>query len=138
MSSSFPWGQLPTPTRMYGTATVGERGQVSIPVDARKELAIEPGDRVVVFGNRLNGAVLLVKADIFEDFAGFFMAKLNKIGRYAHDVFDQFLPGETADGPADEAPATDGPVAEPPATDGPVADAPAKDRPPTTRRRRPA
>ena len=66
---AFPWQHIPTPGKIYGTATVGERGQISIPAEARRELSINPGDRIVVFGNRLNGSVVLMKADIFEDFA---------------------------------------------------------------------
>ena len=31
----------------YGSATVGERGQVVIPAEARQELGIEPGDKVL-------------------------------------------------------------------------------------------
>ncbi len=87
---AFPWQHIPTPGKIYGTATVGERGQISIPAEARRELSINPGDRIVVFGNRLNGSVVLMKADIFEDFAEFFMTKLNKLGEHAQEFFDLF------------------------------------------------
>ena len=100
-SGSFPWQHIPSPGKMYGTATVGERGQVSIPADARRELSIGSGDKVVVFGNKLNGAVVLIKADIFEDFADFFMTKLNKLGEHAQDFFEHFGVTETAEQDAD-------------------------------------
>ena len=32
----------------YGTATVGDRGQIVIPAEARKELDINPGDKILV------------------------------------------------------------------------------------------
>ncbi|MCE5323527.1 AbrB/MazE/SpoVT family DNA-binding domain-containing protein [bacterium] len=32
----------------YGTATVGDRGQIVIPSEARKELDINPGDKLLV------------------------------------------------------------------------------------------
>lgn len=32
----------------YGSATVGDRGQIVIPAEARKELDINPGDKVLV------------------------------------------------------------------------------------------
>jgi len=35
----------------YGTATVGSRGQIVIPVKARKTIGIEEGDTVLVFGD---------------------------------------------------------------------------------------
>lgn len=38
--------------KLYGTATVGTKGQVVIPVDAREELGIAPGDRLYVVGSK--------------------------------------------------------------------------------------
>ncbi|MDR1798449.1 MAG: AbrB/MazE/SpoVT family DNA-binding domain-containing protein [Bifidobacteriaceae bacterium] len=89
-TTSFPWQHLPSPGKMYGTATLGERGQLSIPADARRELHLDPGDKVVVFGNKLTGGITLLKADVFEDFADFFMTKLNKLGEHAQAFFGQF------------------------------------------------
>lgn len=102
-SGSFPWQFLPRPGRVYGAATVGERGQVSLPAEARRELGIDPGDKLMVFGNKLNGSVVLIKADVFEGFADFFMTKLGKLGEGAQDFFDTFtaVPSEADD--ADEA-----------------------------------
>jgi len=87
---SFPWQYLPRPGRIYGAATVGERGQVSLPADARRELGIDAGDKLMVFGNKLNGTVVLIKADVFEGFADFFMTKLNKLGASAQGFMDTF------------------------------------------------
>ncbi|MDD5745929.1 MAG: AbrB/MazE/SpoVT family DNA-binding domain-containing protein [Candidatus Omnitrophica bacterium] len=33
---------------VYGTVTIGERGQVVIPIEARKALKIKPGDKLMV------------------------------------------------------------------------------------------
>ncbi len=104
---AFPWQHIPTPGKIYGTATVGERGQISIPAEARRELSINPGDRIVVFGNRLNGSVVLMKADIFEDFAEFFMTKLGKLGEHAQGFFEMFTGEAAAEETADEAETTD-------------------------------
>jgi len=35
--------------RVYGSATVGERGQVVIPAGVRKFFRIKPGDKLIVF-----------------------------------------------------------------------------------------
>jgi len=86
----FPWQFLPRPGRVYGAATVGERGQVSLPAEARRELGIDAGDKLMVFGNKLNGSIMLIKADVFEGFADFFMTKLNKLGEGAQDFFETF------------------------------------------------
>lgn len=37
--------------KLFGTATVGTKGQVVIPADAREELGIMPGDRLYVVGS---------------------------------------------------------------------------------------
>ncbi len=34
----------------YGTATVGAKGQIVIPVEARERMKIKPGDKVVIIG----------------------------------------------------------------------------------------
>lgn len=41
----------------YGTATVGTKGQIVIPADAREDLRMQPGDKVVVFGLKANGMI---------------------------------------------------------------------------------
>lgn len=38
----------------YGTATIGTKGQLVIPADAREALRMQPGDKVVVFGLKAN------------------------------------------------------------------------------------
>lgn len=37
--------------KLFGTATVGTKGQVVIPADAREELDIKTGDRLYVVGS---------------------------------------------------------------------------------------
>lgn len=49
--------------KLYGTATVGARGQVVIPSDAREELNINAGDRLYVVGSRSKQWVGLIKED---------------------------------------------------------------------------
>jgi AbrB family looped-hinge helix DNA binding protein len=38
--------------KIYGTVTVGTKGQVVIPSDVRKEFGIETGDRLYVMGSK--------------------------------------------------------------------------------------
>ena len=35
---------------VYGTTTIGEKGQVVIPAEARKALGLVPGEKLLVFG----------------------------------------------------------------------------------------
>mgnify|MGYP001766201893 CR=1 FL=1 len=41
----------PEGKKFYGSVTVSERGQIVIPVDARKDFNIETGDKLLVFGD---------------------------------------------------------------------------------------
>jgi AbrB family looped-hinge helix DNA binding protein len=54
--------------RLYGTATVGTKGQIVIPAEAREELGISQGDRLYVIGSAGNGVVVLLKEDQIEHF----------------------------------------------------------------------
>ncbi|HMM62103.1 MAG TPA: AbrB/MazE/SpoVT family DNA-binding domain-containing protein [Candidatus Saccharibacteria bacterium] len=54
--------------KLYGTATVGTKGQLVIPAEAREELGITTGDRMYVIGLTDNGAVLLLGEDKLERF----------------------------------------------------------------------
>ena len=46
----------------YGTATVGDKGQLVIPVEARKDMGIAPGDKILIFGSAQD-VLALIKAD---------------------------------------------------------------------------
>ena len=53
--------------KLYGTATVGTKGQIVIPSDAREELNIQPGDRLyVVCGMNKSGIVLIKEEKLAE------------------------------------------------------------------------
>lgn len=54
--------------KLYGTATVGTKGQIVIPVDARDELNIKEGDRLYVVGSLHKGVLGLFKEDMIETF----------------------------------------------------------------------
>jgi AbrB family looped-hinge helix DNA binding protein len=47
----------------YGVVTVGERGQVVIPVEARRQLSIKPGDKLLALGHPSGRALLLVRVE---------------------------------------------------------------------------
>ena len=48
----------PKSHRIFGTARVGERGQIVIPKEARQFYGIRPGDTVLVLGSGESGLVL--------------------------------------------------------------------------------
>lgn len=49
--------------KLYGTATVGTKGQVVIPADAREALDIQTGDRLYVMGSPSRKWVGFVKEE---------------------------------------------------------------------------
>lgn len=51
---------------MFGSVTVGEKGQIVIPVKARKIFNIKPGDDLVVLGDIQQG-LALVSSQVFLD-----------------------------------------------------------------------
>jgi AbrB family looped-hinge helix DNA binding protein len=52
--------------KLYGTATVGTKGQVVIPSDAREELNIKPGDRLYVVDAMHGSGVVLLKEEMLQ------------------------------------------------------------------------
>ncbi len=47
--------EVPEGKKFYGSVTVSERGQIAIPVDARKDFNIKTGDKLLVFGDQAMG-----------------------------------------------------------------------------------
>ncbi|MGB9797618.1 MAG: AbrB/MazE/SpoVT family DNA-binding domain-containing protein [bacterium] len=43
-----------------GSASVGERGQIVIPAEARQRLGLKTGDKLLVFVNPLNNGIFLI------------------------------------------------------------------------------
>ena len=52
-----------------GAVTVGERGQVVIPAEARENLNIHPGDKLLVFLHPAGHGVALLKLGMLEEAA---------------------------------------------------------------------
>ena len=65
-------------THIYGTVKVGDRGQVVIPAQARKELNINPGDLLLVMAGRNRRGIAMVKADAMRGLADRIMKGLEE------------------------------------------------------------
>lgn len=53
---------------IFGTAKVGEKGQIVIPKQARALFQIEPGDTLLILGDEKNG-IIVTKPDVIRDAA---------------------------------------------------------------------
>ena len=62
----------------FGTATVGERGQIVIPAEARKRYDIETGDKLLIVGHGDKG-VMLFKIDALREFMSTIMEDLQRV-----------------------------------------------------------
>jgi len=50
----------------YGSATVGDRGQIVIPVDARADLGYKPGDRLIVMRHPIYAGLMIAKFEAIQ------------------------------------------------------------------------
>ena len=53
-------------TGFLGSATVGTKGQIVIPADAREEMQIREGDKVVVLRGPREGSILVFRVASFD------------------------------------------------------------------------
>ena len=61
---------------IFGVVKVGDKGQIVIPKDARKQYDIKPGDALLLLGDA--SGMALVKTEIFNEFIGQVMEGLTK------------------------------------------------------------
>ena len=53
--------------KFYGSVTVGERGQVAIPAEARRDQEITPGNKLLAFSGPDGRALVFIKAEFVTD-----------------------------------------------------------------------
>ena len=66
---------------IFGTAKVGERGQIVIPKDARELYGIHPGDTLLILGDEENG-MMVTKPDVLSSLAELILDQIGKEGAY--------------------------------------------------------
>jgi bifunctional DNA-binding transcriptional regulator/antitoxin component of YhaV-PrlF toxin-antitoxin module len=67
--------------RCFGTAVLGPRGQLVIPVEARKELGIDTGGKVLVFGHFGGRGLILIKVEAVEEFVNIMSSRLDEANK---------------------------------------------------------
>jgi len=65
--------------RCFGTAVLGPRGQLVIPMEARKELGIDTGSRLLVFGHFGGRGLIFIKAKAAEELLNIMSSRLVEV-----------------------------------------------------------
>ena len=63
----------------YGSATVGDRGQLVIPAEAREHLGIAPGDKLLVMKHPIHEGIMLFKIESAREFVAEFKASMDRM-----------------------------------------------------------
>ncbi len=64
---------------------MGERGQIVIPVEARSEMGIQPGEKVVIMRHPIHKGLMVFKLDAMREFLDEFSAGLAQIEDQVND-----------------------------------------------------
>ena len=74
-------------SKLYGSATIGERGQLVIPAEARKVLGIEVGSKVLVFSH--GKGLLLLKAETVTELLTETLDQVSSLEQMVRSLGDQ-------------------------------------------------
>lgn len=77
-----------------GTVTVGDRGQVVIPAEARKKLNINTGDKFFVVSHPSGEGLLMFKVQAMRDFLSRLTAGLSNEDELAQSESEEGIPDE--------------------------------------------
>lgn len=75
----------------YGTATIGTKGQIVIPANAREDLSLQPGDRVIVIGIKEHGMLGVCPINSVQEM----LANMTQQLEHIRSVIDQTKEQET-------------------------------------------
>ena len=63
--------------RVFGTAKVGDRGQIVIPKEARELFGIQPGDTLLILGEEETG-LIVSRPEVLRDLASQIFGSMNQ------------------------------------------------------------
>ena len=56
--------------KFYGAVVVGKRGQIVIPAEARRNMKINPGEKLIILGGPQRRGLMITKAESILEFLG--------------------------------------------------------------------
>jgi AbrB family looped-hinge helix DNA binding protein len=63
----------------FGTSTVGERGQIVIPAEARAAIGFQPGDKVLIMRHPAHKGLMVFKLEAVKEFLDDFAQQIEKL-----------------------------------------------------------
>lgn len=66
--------------KFYGAVVVGKRGQIVIPAEARRNMKITPGEKLIILGGPQRRGLMITKAESILEFLGKAMEHLSQFG----------------------------------------------------------
>lgn len=87
--------------KFYGAVTLGERGQIVIPQEARDEMGLQPGEKLLVFRQGPKGAGLSIMRA--EDVSKFVTEAMSALSRLSEFVSGETVSTKGADKPREAA-----------------------------------
>ncbi|HRK22404.1 MAG TPA: AbrB/MazE/SpoVT family DNA-binding domain-containing protein [Fimbriimonadaceae bacterium] len=85
---SEPGGCMSFGQAFYGSVTVGERGQIVIPAEARQDLGVEAGDKLLVMKHPLYKGLMVFKIESVREFLDEFAEGLARVEAKAKEESD--------------------------------------------------
>ena len=67
--------------KCFGTAVLGPRGQLVIPVEARRELGIDAGSKLLVFGHFMRQGLIFIKVEAAEELLNIMSSGLDELAK---------------------------------------------------------
>ncbi|ACK41398.1 MULTISPECIES: AbrB/MazE/SpoVT family DNA-binding domain-containing protein [Dictyoglomus] len=72
--------------KIYGMATLSERGQIVIPQEAREDLDLKPGDKLIVMCVGPKNALMLVKSDSLLELFSELTKELSELEKFISNI----------------------------------------------------
>jgi len=72
--------------KCFGSAVVGPRGQLVVPVEARRELDIDVGTKLLVFGHFGGRGLMFVKVEAVEELLNIVSRKVDEFARFLREA----------------------------------------------------
>lgn len=65
--------------KFFGSVTVGERGQIVIPAEARNEMGLQAGDKLLVMKHPMHEGLVIFKIEAVREFLDEFAARVDQL-----------------------------------------------------------